>query len=573
MITDTTLILRKDLASLRASILPILQRLMRRDSITGASLALVDGAGLAWAEGFGYADKESGAPATQDTIYKISSLTKLFTAIAVMQLAEHGKLDLDQPLQFYIPKFSIKSRFPQSGPVTVRSLMTHHAGLPADNRRGLYARRVEEWPEPYQAALEYLKNTYSAYPVNTIFSYSNLGADLLGILIEKISGERYEDYLEQHMLGLLGMDRSFIWPEPPIQDGISKGYHHGKGTWEPMIREIPAGGLHSTVTDMARFAAMCLGQGLYRGVPVLRKESLEQMWTPQNTGTPLDFNFMIGLNWVLSRPSLAYAGQVCWHDGSSQHFNTTLVLLPERRLGVIVLCNSDTGGQTVFQLADEVLKQALQEMRGIQPPTQNGREKVTLPASRRGGLEDYVGEYPSISLGLSSLKTGSNGATLSLKGRQLQLIPQEDGWNRLRFSLFGRIPIPLNQLEALRVSFQTINGEKVMAVEQSGLQTAIARQAARKPVHPAWQKSAGFYRNIDTEDTTLKTFLLKSTPDLLWIEGRASMLGKVKIYLQPLSGDQALTLGLGRSANETVFLREEAGMTRIELFGMVFERI
>ncbi len=565
-------ILRKEFSPLREQMLPTIQRLMKRNSITGISLALVDGAEIAWAEGFGYADKESGVPATQETIYKIGSITKLFTAAAAMQMVEEGKIDLDRPVRSYLPGFSIHNHSTEAGPITVRSLMTHHSGLPADNLHGFYAAHIENRPEPYQSVLGYLKHTYAAYPPETLFSYSNLGLDVLGAILERVAGERYEDYLEENILEPLRMDCSFVWPEPPTQAGLSKGYHRGKGIWEPMLRDIPAGGLHSTAVDMAHFIAMALGQGVYRGARILQKETLESMWEQQNSAVPLDFNFSIGLNWILSRPALAYAGKVCWHDGGTQHFHSQLVLLPDQNLGVVVLSNSDTAGEAAFHLADEVLQQAVQLRKGLQPPAMPAHPLARGSAGRPGDLEGFVGEYPTIGLGMLTLKTGPQGAALVLKGQALKLIPQRDGWYRPRFHLFGLLPLPLKQLETLRVHFDHIGGEQVLAIEQQGLQTAIAKRYTRQPVPPELLAAAGTYRNINPDDLMLKNLQLKAAGDLLWVEGSVYKMGNTSIYLHPVSADQALTLGLGRRGNETVFFRQENGKRTMELMGMVFEK-
>ncbi|RTL32059.1 MAG: class A beta-lactamase-related serine hydrolase, partial [Rhodocyclaceae bacterium] len=105
---------------------------MRQQSIVGLSVAVVDDQRLLWARGFGFADKEKGVPATPDTLYRVGSISKLFTDTAAMQLAEQGRLDIDAPLARALPGFSIRSRFADAPPITLRGLMTHHAGLPRD---------------------------------------------------------------------------------------------------------------------------------------------------------------------------------------------------------------------------------------------------------------------------------------------------------------------------------------------------------------------------------------------------------------------------------------------------------
>jgi len=129
-------IVRGDYGAVREYATRLIEDEMRREGVAGLSIALVDDQKVVWAEGFGFADREGQERATPDTIYRVGSITKLFTATAVMQLAEAGKLAIDQPVSAVLPGFSMRSRFDGAGPVTPRLLMTHHSGLPTDILQG-----------------------------------------------------------------------------------------------------------------------------------------------------------------------------------------------------------------------------------------------------------------------------------------------------------------------------------------------------------------------------------------------------------------------------------------------------
>jgi len=118
---------------------------MKKRDVTGLSIALVDDQRVVWAEGFGYADKDGSVPASPETVYRAGSISKLFTATAAMQLAERGRLGIDRPLGDYLPGFSIRTRFTDAAPVTPRSIMAHHSGLPSDYLKGMWTRN----PEPF----------------------------------------------------------------------------------------------------------------------------------------------------------------------------------------------------------------------------------------------------------------------------------------------------------------------------------------------------------------------------------------------------------------------------------------
>ena len=114
------------------------QKEMKKNQVVGLSIAIVDDQRTVWAQGFGYADKKGIKPATAETVYRIGSISKLFTVMATMQLAEQGRIDIDQPLQRYLPEFSVKTRFSNADPITLRSIMTHHSGLPSAVAKGMW---------------------------------------------------------------------------------------------------------------------------------------------------------------------------------------------------------------------------------------------------------------------------------------------------------------------------------------------------------------------------------------------------------------------------------------------------
>jgi CubicO group peptidase (beta-lactamase class C family) len=150
---------------------------MAQNNVTGLSIALVDGQNVVWARGFGYADKENNIPADADTIYEIASVSKTFAAATIMRLAEQGLIDIDKPITTYLPGFSINQRFPASGPITIRSILTHHSGIPSDLFNGAWtegqAFDYDTW------LLDYLKNEYTSVPVGSVFAYSNSAFALL----------------------------------------------------------------------------------------------------------------------------------------------------------------------------------------------------------------------------------------------------------------------------------------------------------------------------------------------------------------------------------------------------------
>ena len=195
---------------------------MKKNQVMGVSIAIVDNQRIVWAQGFGSADLKNKVPATSETVYRIGSISKLFTVMAAMQLAEQKKVDIDQPLKKYLPQFSVKSRFPDSGPITLRTMMTHHSGLPSDIFKG------ELSSEPPSTLLYRLKDEYVAYPPNYVLAYSNVAMALLGLMVERVSDTEFCEYLEQSVLASIGMQHSSFRLTPEIKNLLSNGYRNGK---------------------------------------------------------------------------------------------------------------------------------------------------------------------------------------------------------------------------------------------------------------------------------------------------------------------------------------------------------
>jgi len=542
---------------------------MKKHKITGVSIAVVDDGKLVWSEGFGYSNKEERVVATPNTIYRIGSITKVFTATAIMKLVERGLLDLDQPVSEYLPEFNVKTRFAQSSPITIRDLMTHHSGLPCDNRNGFYSKSATEVPERFTSVLRYLNNTYTAYPNGLLFSYSNLGITLLGVIVERITGMRYEEYIELNILKPLGMDQTSFEYSAGNNTSISKGYSKRKGEYEVQMRDLPAGGLQSNALDMSKFLSFILGTS--DNEPVLKKETLHKMFEVQNMDNPIDFGFNIGLNWLLSWPSLDYAGKVAWHDGGTINFLSLLAIMPELGFGIIVLTNSERGVYLNHRVTDEALKYLVLMKNGIGVPQSNIPTNISITEKQ---LKEVIGNYATASKGLLEISNKKDILKAKMDGKHLRLIPQSDGWFSLQLLLFRRIPIKLKQLNNLRITVrQTILG-RVMGVEQLVGQNRFVQvmglEYSPTPTPQTWINAAGRYKTKELNQLINAIQMVYSKNGMLSLKASVRKLGNINFILKPVSNSEAVILGLGRFAGETVVLKESDGVLIISISGLDF---
>src|SRR5215470_2484909 len=422
----------EDYKAVHAYIAALAREEMRKANVTGLSVALVDDQHIVWADGFGFADRARNLPAGADTTYRVGSITKLFTAAAIMQLADAGKLAIDEPIAAVIAGFSMKSRFESAGPVTPRLLMSHHAGLPTDILKGFSTPH----PDSLAELTRQLQEQYLAFPPETVWSYSNVGYSLLGRAVETAAGVPYDAYIDDALLKPLGMTGASITGRAPEGPTAAKGYRNGAEAVDMTLRDVPAGGLNASVRDMSRFLEMVFADGSANGRRVLPPETVREMLRPQNTSVPLDLNFRVGLGWMLSGLGdidFSNAGAVAHHAGATALFRSQLIALPEHKLGVVVLSNSATSGGAVNKIATEALKLALEAKTGIHEPAPTPHALSDRPIPPELARE-FEGEYATQ---FGYVKVDAKGLELraDVAGRSLRLVPRDDGMLAVRYSL------------------------------------------------------------------------------------------------------------------------------------------
>lgn len=330
--------------STAAAMIPIAETFVASHDGSGIAMALVEGLHTTWSGAFGLADRAAHKPVSASTIFELGSISKVFTCIAVMQLVEAGKVDLDRPYVAYVPEFTVKSRFQTGGEaITVRMLMTHHSGLIADDDPWEIAHPARRY---HQAVLEHVKDTELLYQPGELWSYSSFGTSLLGVLIERVSGMEFTKYLRKKVLAPMGMpDASFDLRDLP-EGRIATAYNYNPGydqTPKDGIR--PGGSLRAPIPEAARLLSLVLNGGSFRGRTILKPESMAEMVRVQNGENPLSRDTPMGLGFrIANRGSLTFL----FHDGISRH-RSLFVLVPSKRAGVIVAINDHKDASTLVR--------------------------------------------------------------------------------------------------------------------------------------------------------------------------------------------------------------------------------
>jgi CubicO group peptidase (beta-lactamase class C family) len=321
---------------------------MGKGPIAGASVVVVKDGALFFAKGYGYEDTDKQVPVDpQQTLFRPGSVSKLFTWTSVMQLVEQGKLNLDADVNTYLKDMKLEES--QAQPVTLRNLMTHTAGFEDGAVGYLFADSEKDLLPLGKWLISHVPQR--ARPVTTDFSsganssYSNWGTALAGHIVENVSGMPFDDYVEQHILKPLGMNRStFAEPLPAeLAPRMSGGYMFEDGAFARRGFEFihaagPAGSMSTTATDMAQFMLAYLQEGSLGDARILAPETVRLMLTRTMSPDPTVNGSGLGFyeTWINGH-------RVIGHGGDTSYFHSVVALLPESRIGLFATVN--TGGQ------------------------------------------------------------------------------------------------------------------------------------------------------------------------------------------------------------------------------------
>jgi CubicO group peptidase (beta-lactamase class C family) len=536
-----------------------IEKEMKDENIVGLSIALVDDQNIVWQQGFGFADQKKNVKARPETVYRAGSISKLFNAMAVMKLVEAGKMDIDRPLATYLPEFKIKSRFGSTDGITPRTIMTHHSGLPSDWWDGHYG----EHPMPFTQFVHVIKDEYVAYPPNMIMGYSNLAVSLLGHGVQKVSGKDYVQFMDQNILSPMGMKHSRF--EAGITgDMASKSYEDGKEVVEYPLGDIPAGGLDTTVIDLARLAMLVNNQGKIDGRQILKPETLKTMLTVQNDKVPLDCGFRIGLAWFIDNAILAEKEPVFSHNGGVIAHCSSFMVAPKSKLGVVVLANTASADP------DEIAKKLLQKAW----EAKNGQKLPEIP-SRDHGTSDFSGTYATIMGKVKIVHKNGNHYKIKSSVGSYNLNLEDDHLHHLSYRLLGFIPIDLDELGEVGLCTEDISGYHAIIAEWDRIRILAGVKVNRQPIHGAWKSRLGAYRLVNPPPTdifNLKKFEINIEDGYL-VEALTFPKYTLTKILRTVNDYEAVIEGLGRGMCETVRIINTERGEIMTYAGLRFERI
>ena len=404
---------------------PLIERELERHEVPGCAVAIVVDGAVAFAAGFGTTCLEEGRPVTADTLFRIGSTTKMFTAAAVALLAEEGKLDLHQPVGTSVPNLH-----PALARATPHQLLTHTAGFNDPN--AAYGPHDDT---ALGAGLRERDARLVFLEPGELYSYSNVGYWLAGLLAEEVSRAPYADVVRDRLLRPAGMVRSTFRPTEAMTWPLAVG--HGPEDRSPakVVRPLadnaavwPAGQLFTTANEFARWCRLIMGGGRLDGKTVLPEPVVRRMSQPHVAVPGGDRHYGYGLG-VNVRDGVTWLS----HTGSRLGYGSQARMCPEKNFAVIILCNKS--GMNLPRVADAAVKLVL----GHEPPAPPGTDPQPLTAR---DLERFAGRYSN---GLTTLElVARNGRLFDRRGPEVTRVgadrflrKKSDALPELGFQLVG----------------------------------------------------------------------------------------------------------------------------------------
>jgi CubicO group peptidase (beta-lactamase class C family) len=456
--------------------------------IPGATVSVVKEGEVLFAKGYGKADVEKGESVQADeTLFRIASITKLFTATAAMQLAEEGELDLHKDVNTYFTDVEIPNTYP-GRPVTLHHLLTHTAGF-EEHYTGSGARNASD-VEPLD---EYLSEQMPARvrPPGEVSSYSNYGMSLAGLVVQEVSGVPYDRYVEDNILDPLRMESTSTAqpPAPELRERLATGYDVEGG--EPVARpfeyfdDAPAGSASTTATDMAAFMISHLQNGRFGEARILHEDTAKEMHETQFQHHPrLD-----GMAYGFSEQTLN-GERTIQHGGNLEQFHAMLALLPEHDVGLFVAYNSygDGGDFAEYELLEAFMDRYYPKAppQALEPSNEGiSGNADRVAGSYRVGRSNYTGFEKVLTLLTGARVSANKDGSITTTGGYLtlDLDATEQRWVEVEPLLFraenGREQIAFREDGEGRITYltgdadPTIPYEKVTPYEAPRLQVGL----------------------------------------------------------------------------------------------------
>lgn len=417
-------------------------QLMQAMGVTGITMAIVDAeTGFTWTQGLGYADSINSQRVNNDTLFQIGSISKPFTAVAIMQLVEQGIIDLDEPIITYIPEFSLLPNpilGGNSDNITTRMLLSNTSGIVTNWNYAFFTTGYEHYQGNMNSLLNWLPTRHMSFSEGDVYEYANVGWTLLGILVARVTGhtnyfEGFDQYTQENIFSPLGMDRSTFVLSPQMTNFARPYMAIGMQDTMTSVPALSAGSMFSSANDMARFMHAILGDGTVDGARLLQPETIAYMLQSHTPAGGVPYG--LGFAHSISPDGFSAVG----HSGGTIHYFSNMIFNTETNLGVFVSTNTEAGAMLAPALTNIMLQSAIMEKTGTVPRIEmpdTGINQLFDPSATPIALSDeelkeiyeqFSGLYYFNHIGLFTLELIDGHLVWTGPGEDDVLTPLSDG--------------------------------------------------------------------------------------------------------------------------------------------------
>lgn len=540
-----------------------ISEVVSQHKLSGLNISLAIDSQIIYQKSFGYADLKNKTPLNNSSQFRAASLGKIINAIAILRLHENGIIDIDSPINEYVPEF--RNQFSNTRKITFRHILSHQSGLPSDRIHGMWDDEVEDFRE----TIEYLNTTHFPDQKKDQYLYSNLAHNLLAVAIENLTNEHYTVYMNS-LLKQLGMHNSYFSNDIKNHN-LALSYFKKNKKARLKIRDIPAAGFISTSEDLVTLA-MALNN---RSKDVFENmETFAKLTNNQKLGAEYPVPYDIGLGVFGFNGIFHHHIPVYGHSAASLHQRSVLKFSPDTKLAVVVLSNDSNSSKIIHKISNASLREAY-KFRYKQPfPSPH----VYWPPPQKNDLidkRDLEGYYAS-TLGHVEIFQKNKKLRARLFGRTFQLKQREDnGLYYLEYKFLGIVPINIGVMGNLGFSKRVINGSNyLVSTNTLGKSSAIAQQVHPVEIPEAWRNRIGRYESeIPLAAVDLSNGGIKEKSGFLIAFGRIDNKHNLEVVIEPVNDKEAIVKGVGRGFNERVYVEEENGREILRYSGIGFVKL
>lgn len=553
----------------------LVQQLLKKHKVVGTSISIIDSNGIIFSKGYGFADKKNKIPVQAETIFPFGSVSKVITMAGVLKLQDLGYLNIDSSYTKYVHDYSIKSHINAIKPFSIFDLITQQAGIPRTRLKDLYTDSAK--PTDFYKLIEEEKNNYLIEAPGVVYQYSDIGISMLGLLPKYTANVDYTQFIKKQLFNQIGMNHASFHRDS-ANYFYTKGYEKDKEAKIYATRYLPAFGLQASSEDMAKFAYLFLNNGKsIDRKQIISSDLIQRSIDRQNQNTKIAYSNHLGLTWWLGD---FYGFKSVYHGGEQKPCLSSVRILPELKIGIVVVMNSDMNGQFLSEVTEEILLEVLKSKQIKFNQNYYEKNKVNKYGSKLSKQlkELYTGDYAS-SYGIISIKPKNENnfrVNLLAANKKFKGSFVSDSTMQLNYMLLGLIPVKVMRLFVDTVENRVIIGTKAA---RNGRKIFGGQKINFEMKETKWNSISDTYYicNLNEKEYPLMDKISISDYNGVKVISGTSKIPDVEKFqfcIQPINNNLALVQGIGGQGllGETIKRWEDDKEEFIEIAGYVFKK-